>query len=151
MKRWMSWLPGRHFVLHYLEMVVTMVAGMMLLGPVWTALWPGLVDHSAAHTLVMAVDMTAGMGLWMWIRGASAGLIVEMSAAMVAPLLVLLVPHLSGALSGHALMMGGHMAMPITMLAAMLIRRDAYDHHHGWRLPRRRQVSDDRTAMAAVR
>ena len=127
-----------------------MVAGMMLLGPVWTALWPGLPEQSGAHAMVMAFDMTAGMALWMWLRGSSGRLIVEMSAAMVAPFLVLLVPYLSGALSGHGLMMGGHVAMPITMLAVMLVRRDAYSHHHGWRLSRRRRASDDQTAMAVV-
>src|SRR5258706_14834698 len=56
------------FALHYVEMVVSMLVGMALLGPVWSWAWPGLADRPAADALVMAANMTIGMGLWMRIR-----------------------------------------------------------------------------------
>jgi hypothetical protein len=40
LKRRPAWIPARHFVVHYLEMVVSMVAGVILLDSVWTTLWP---------------------------------------------------------------------------------------------------------------
>jgi flagellar biosynthetic protein FliP len=90
----------------------------------------------------MAFDMTLGMGLWMWLRASSGRGIAEMSAAVLAPFLVLLVPYLAGMMSGHE-PMGAHVAMPITMLAAMLVRRDEYSHTHGWRRRRRRDCHAD--------
>src|SRR5688500_11256560 len=88
------------FALHYVEMVVSMLVGMALLGPVWSWAWPGLADLPAVEALVMVVNMTVGMGLWMRIRRHSWRLIAEMSAAMAVPFLVLLVPYAMGAISG---------------------------------------------------
>ncbi|HTJ38914.1 MAG TPA: hypothetical protein VL738_37260 [Dactylosporangium sp.] len=116
------------FALHYVEMVVSMLAGMALLGPVWSWAWPGLAERPAAGALVMAANMTIGMGLWMRIRRHSWRLIAEMSAAMVLPFLALLVPYAMGAISGAALMMGGHLLMLPAMLAAMLWRHRDYRH-----------------------
>ena len=61
--------------------------------------WPGLSDHPVIDTLVMAADMTIGMAAWMAFRGHARRMVVEMSAAMVAPFLLLLVPLAAGAIS----------------------------------------------------
>jgi flagellar biosynthetic protein FliP len=115
---------------HLLEMVVAMFVGMFALAPVWSLAAPGLTDRPAAHAMVMATDMTAGMVLWMWIRRHSWPRIAEMSAAMYLPFVALLVPYWLGGISGETLMMGGHVLMPPLMLAAMLWRRDDYRHSH---------------------
>jgi hypothetical protein len=117
------------FAAHYVEMVVSMLVGMFALGPLWSMALPGLADHPAADTLVMATNMSIGMAAWMAIRRHSWPRIAEMVAAMYAPFLVLLVPYFLGALSGHGLMMGGHALMFVAMLAAMLWRRADYYHH----------------------
>jgi hypothetical protein len=113
------------FAGHYLEMVVAMVVGMALLMPLTPAAWAAL---PAVHALVMAADMTIGMAVWMAVRRHRVRLIVEMSAAMCAPFVLLLVPYGLGAISGETLMIGGHVLMFVTMLGAMLLRRDEYAH-----------------------
>jgi hypothetical protein len=128
----------RRFGLHAVEMLVAMTAGMMLLGPVWEMLWPGLPDSAAAGALVMAVDMAAGMAFWMWLRGHGGRLVAEMSVAMVAPFVLLLIPYGLGLISGDGLMMIGHIGMLVAMFGAMALRFDAYTHAHPWRLPFRR-------------
>jgi len=118
------------FALHYLEMVVSMLVGMFALGPLWSMALPGLADHAAADALVMATNMSIGMAAWMAVRRHSWPRIAEMVAAMYAPFVLLLVPYALGAISGHGLMMGGHLLMFVTMFAAMLWRRADYYHHH---------------------
>ena len=63
---------GRHprlrFLQHAVEMVVAMVAGMVLLEPVWSFAWPGLHGSTPAHVLVMATNMSLGMAVWMRVR-----------------------------------------------------------------------------------
>jgi hypothetical protein len=114
------------FARHYLEMVVAMLVGMFALAPLWPE---GLTSHPAADALVMATDMSLGMAAWMAIRRHPWPRTAEMVAAMYAPFVVLLVPYFLGVLSGHGLMMGGHVAMFVTMLAAMWWRRGDYYHH----------------------
>lgn len=116
------------FALHYVEMVVAMLVGMFALGPLWSWAWPGLDALPAVDALVMATNMTVGMAAWMRVRRHSWPRIAEMSAAMYLPFLVLLVPYWLGVLSGHGLMMGGHVIMFPAMLAAMLWRLDEYRH-----------------------
>jgi flagellar biosynthetic protein FliP len=122
----------KRFIGHYVEMVLAMLAGMGILGGIWMVVWPGIHDHDVIHTLVMAANMTIGMAGWMAFRGHPRRMIVEMSAAMVAPFLVLLVPLATGSISADTLMIGGHVLMLVTMLIAMLYRRQDYAHgrHH---------------------
>ena len=127
------------FIGHYIEMVLAMFVGMGLLALPWMLIWPDLSDYPVADTLVMAANMTIGMAAWMAFRGHGRRMIVEMSAAMVAPFLVLLVPYAAGAVTADTLMMAGHTLMFFTMLAAMLVRRADYTHHHSsWPWSRRR-------------
>jgi hypothetical protein len=128
----------RPFVLHAIEMVVAMMVGMMLFAPVWDLLWPGLTDRADADALVMAVNMAAGMAAWMWLRGHGGQLVAEMSTAMMAPFVVLLVPYWLGLISGGGLLAIGHVGMMVAMVGAMLLRFDAYTHAHRWRLSIRR-------------
>jgi hypothetical protein len=122
--------PYLRFAGHYVEMVVAMFVGMFVLSPVWSFAAPGLVARDDVGALVMAFDMTVGMALWMRVRRHSWRPIGEMSAAMVAPFVVLLVPYWLGAISGMTLMMLGHALMFVTMLAAMLLRPAEYTGHH---------------------
>ena len=110
------------FLTAYLEMTVAMVVGMGLLGVVWDAGWPDLTRRTDAMALTMAFDMTAGMAAWMWVRRHSARHILEMSAVMVLPFLVLLVPFHLGLVSGDVVLSWGHMAMFVLMAAYLWAR-----------------------------
>lgn len=118
--------PVVRFTLHFLEMVVAMVVGMIALGPVWSFAWPGLSGNMTAQVLVMATDMSLGMALWMKIRRHGWASIIEMSAAMYVPFLVLLPFYWGGVLTGMTLMGAGHVLMLPAMLIAMLRRRHEY-------------------------
>jgi hypothetical protein len=98
-----------------------MMLGMLLLGLLWSAVLPD-ITRIDVDTLIMAGDMTIGMALWMRIRRHSWQSIAEMSLAMVAPFLILLVPYWFGALPGHLVMSLGHPLMFIFMALAMLWR-----------------------------
>src|SRR6476661_11147255 len=91
------------FLTAYVEMTIAMVVGMGLFGALWDAVWPGLTSRPDAMALTMAVDMTLGMSAWMWVRGHPTRHIAKMSAVMVVPFPVLLVPYWLGAISGDAL------------------------------------------------
>jgi hypothetical protein len=117
-----------HVVRHYLEMVVAMLVGMVVLAPVWRLVWPGLSDTVAADVPVMATDMALGMAAWMRVRRHSWSAIGVMSAAMYLPFVVLLVPFAAGAVTGDTVMMAGHVLMFPAMALAMLWHRDEYLH-----------------------
>ncbi|WP_219468450.1 DJ-1/PfpI family protein [Nonomuraea rhizosphaerae] len=117
------------FVRHYIEMVIAMLLGMVLLGMLWDAVLPE-ITRVDVDTLIMAADMTVGMGLWMLVRRHSWASIAEMSVAMVAPFLLLLVPYWFGLVSGHTVMMLGHVLMFVFMFLAMLRRPGEYTQHH---------------------
>ena len=125
-----AWGP---FARHYLEMVIAMVVGMIVLHPLWSvgldALGlPGALDDPTVMALVMATDMSLGMGAWMRFRGHSWPAIAEMSAAMYLPFAVLLVPYWAGAVSGSFLFTAGHVLMLPAMALAMWWRLDEYRH-----------------------
>lgn len=113
------------FAVHYVEMVVAMLIGMMALDPLWPAEWVARPD---VHAVVMATDMTVVMAAWMAVRGHSWPRVAEMSAAMYVPFLVLLAPYWLGWISGSALMTAGHVIMFPLMLLAMVWRRGEYWH-----------------------
>ncbi|MGZ3144666.1 hypothetical protein ACVDFE_22260 [Lentzea chajnantorensis] len=109
----------RPLVRHGVEMLVAMLLGMSLLGPLWTP------DSIELTVLWMAVSMSVPMALWMRYRGH--GRVVEMCAAMAVPYLVLLVPYWSGAVDRDAVLMGGH----LLMVPAMIFVLVRYRHEHG--------------------
>ena len=82
------------FVRHYLEMVVAMVLGMVLLGPLESALlnplgWAAVRGVPQLEALIMASNMTVAMVVWMRHRGHGWATTNEMAAAMYLPFLVL--------------------------------------------------------------
>jgi hypothetical protein len=113
------------FVAHYVEMVVAMIVGMVALAPLWPAEWVARPD---VHAMVMAIDMTIAMALWMRIRRHSWPRTAEMSATMFLPFVVLLVPYWLGAISAMTVMVAAHVIMFPLMLAVMLWRRADYWH-----------------------
>jgi hypothetical protein len=123
--------PGRWRLLrHYLEMVTAMLAGMVLLG----AALRGVLALAALHyptafpelvALEMAVTMSAGMVVWMRRRGHRQASTLEMTGAMVAPL-VLVPRSWLGVLAGEALLVGEHLAM-LLLRWLVLVRRRAED------------------------
>ncbi len=129
-----SW---RRFWLHYVEMVLAMVVGMAVFGGV-VSLALALSGNSFSdlgaglRALVMTVDMTLGMSLWMRFRHHSSRAIAEMAASMVVPYLVLIGPYLAGALTAGMLLLVMHRLMLPCMAAVMLYRREEYmrGHHH---------------------
>jgi flagellar biosynthetic protein FliP len=118
------------FALHYVEMVVAMVVGMVALGPLVSWVAPSVHDRADVSALVMATNMSIGMAVWMRIRRHSWPRIAEMCAAMYVPFLVVLVPFWLGAVGEDAVMMVGHVLMMPAMLAVMIWRRRDYYHHH---------------------
>lgn len=114
------------FLRHYVEMVVAMVVGMVVLAPLW---WPLGIERVELESLVMATNMTIGMTAWMRWRGHGWRPVAEMGAAMYVPFLVLFPPYWAGSLSGDDVMMLGHGLMLVTMLGAMLLRPAEYAGH----------------------
>lgn len=117
-----------HFVRHYLEMVVAMLAGMFVLGSAEDLVWPALTARADVEVMVMATNMAIGMGAWMRFRGHSWRGIAEMSASMYLPFAVLLVPYWTGGIGEGALMMWGHGLMLPAMALVMVLRPAEYTH-----------------------
>lgn len=137
--RWV--LPRRRlrvswgFARHFLEMVAAMAAGMAVLGVAVALLGepPGYALPLVEHGL-MGASMSAPMVLWMRYRGHSWSDGAEMTAAMLVPMLALVLPAELGALGNalgptdHSLAMLSHAAMLAGMVALMVYRRDRYTH-----------------------
>ena len=115
--------PVVSFALHYLEMVVAMLVGMVVLDRVWALVWPGLTARTDVMALVMATDMAIGMAAWMRFRRSGRRHIAEMCAAMYLPFVVLLVPFWAGVISGGVLLTAGHLLMLPAMAVPMLRHR----------------------------
>jgi hypothetical protein len=117
---------------HYVEMVVAMVIGMVVLGAALRGVLALLgVGYSMSGrpelvTLEMAFTMSAGMAFWMRRRGHAWPGIAEMCGAMFVPALVL-VPLLAGGVVGaDAAMTVEHLVMLPLMFVVMLRRRAEY-------------------------
>jgi flagellar biosynthetic protein FliP len=126
----------KRFLWHYVQMIIAMVVGMLVLGPARSGLL-GLFDVELSSAtqpelaaLLMAFDMSVGMVVWMRYRGHGWASTMEMVAVMFAPVVLLAPFTLPGLMSGHALMMVMHIAMLPLMLAVMLRRRAEYSHGH---------------------
>ena len=131
--------PVRTFTRHYVEMVVAMVLGMVVLG---TALAAPLElagvevsswdrDAPALLLLGMAFVMTVPMVAWMRHRGHGWAPAADMTAAMFLPSFAAVGLLWAGLETDtHALLMIQHVAMGPAMLVAMLLRRHEYIGHH---------------------
>jgi hypothetical protein len=119
----MNSAAGR-FARHYIEMLVAMAVGMAVLGAVLRAFVT--FDQPELSALVMATNMSIGMAVWMHYKGHSWRSILEMSAAMYIPYVLLLPPLWFGVLPEHGLHVGGHLLMLPAMAIAMLLRLEEY-------------------------
>ncbi|MEU5320448.1 hypothetical protein AB0G67_27410 [Streptomyces sp. NPDC021056] len=120
------------FARHYVEMILAMLAGMLVLGAALrgvlalTDVTYGMSRHPRLVTLEMAFTMSAGMAFRMRRRGHAWPGIGEMCGAMFLPALVLL-PLLSlDVVDPGAAMTWEHLAMLPLMFAVMLRRRTEY-------------------------
>ena len=111
---------------HYVEMVVAMLLGMLVLGlPLATLLHAPELD-----LLNMAITMTVPMVAWMRYRGHGWQPAGEMSAAMFVPTVVAIGLLWAGLVENeHTLLMIQHTGMFPLMLVAMLLRRGEYTGH----------------------
>jgi uncharacterized membrane protein len=132
--------PTRRFIRHYAEMLVAMFGGMLVLGlPAEMALRAAgtstsdlQVDAPAVVLLGMAVSMTVPMVAWMRHLGHGWQPCNEMAAAMFIPTFGAIALMSGGLVEDFGTLMAiEHIAMPPSMLLAMLLRRDEYTHGHG--------------------
>jgi hypothetical protein len=131
--RWTSPVVWR-FVRHYLEMVIMMLLGMVILGPVESVVldplgWQSVRTVPEFDALVMATNMTVPMTAWMRYRRHRWATTGAMAAAMYLPFLVLFPPLWLGVLTAAEMFVGGHLLMLPAMAVAMLLRRDEYLGH----------------------
>jgi hypothetical protein len=132
----------RHFIRHYVEMLVAMFAGMGVLhlpaggamsavGTSWSELH---ADAPALMLLGMAVMMTVPMVGWMRYRGHGWRANTEMSAAMFVPTFAVIALLWAGLVEDVGmLLIVEHVAMVLSMLGAMLLRPAEYTgvvHRH---------------------
>ncbi len=125
------------FIRHYVEMVIAMVLGMVVLGipAEWALDAAGTsadaVQESAPAVMLlgMATIMTIPMVALMRWRGHAWRPCWEMSASMYLPTLVAIALVHSGAVEYMSAMMLEHAAMLPAMLGAMLLRPDEYACH----------------------
>ena len=126
------------FIRHYVEMVVVMFAGMIVLGIPGEAALHAMgsgtselrADAPAFVFLGMALTMTLPMVAWMRHRGHRWQPTLEMAASMVIPTLAA-ISLLATDVAGFDVLMGlEHIAMLLGMLVAMLLRVDEYAGHH---------------------
>ncbi|GAB3845396.1 hypothetical protein GCM10029963_23640 [Micromonospora andamanensis] len=124
------------FALHYLEMVLVMLVGMLVLGAV---LRVALATVGVAYSmdrfpelviLEMGVAMALAMSAWMRHRGHGWPATLDMCAAMLGPALGVAPLVWLGVLAGGAAMVLLHVVMLPLMLVAMLRRRDEYVTPH---------------------
>jgi hypothetical protein len=131
---------NRRFIRHYVEMVVAMFAGMIILGIPGEAALRALgtstselrEDAPAVVLLGMATMMTVPMVAWMRRMGHGWQPCGEMAASMFLPTF-LVIAMMAVDVSGFAMAMTlEHVLMLPAMLVAMLLRREEYscDHRH---------------------
>jgi hypothetical protein len=129
--------PWRRFLLHYLEMVLVMLAGMAVFVPVLLLVAAAFgagpselqQDAPALVLLGMGLSMTAPMVGWMRFRGHSWAANREMAGAMIVPTLAAVGLLWSGAVEDLDALLGiQHMAMFPAMFVVMLWRRGEYSH-----------------------
>jgi predicted anti-sigma-YlaC factor YlaD len=130
----MTAIAVRRFTFHYLEMVVVMLLGMLVLGGAATVALGAAgveVDKLELELLGMAVTMTAPMVAWMRHRGHRWTPTIEMGAAMVLPTFAAIGLLWAGIMRDPGgLMALEHTAMFTGMFAVMLARAGEYTGRH---------------------
>lgn len=124
----------RHFLRHLGEMLLAMLAGMMVLGAVDRGILAAAGTNASdlkdtapeVVSLVMALNMTAGMTVWMHHRGHSWTRVAEMAGAMFVPAIAAIVLFWCAVIHNDAILPLQHVAMLPAMIAAMLLHRSEY-------------------------
>ena len=137
--RWIAERTTRRFVGRLLEMIVVMMLGMCVLGVALGAFHKVVFgsayadawrDYVVLAAFAMAFNMTVPMVLWMRYRGHSWERGGEMAAAMILPLLPLLVLYSLDVIAATAVLGLQMMLMIPAMVLAMLYRREEYSAPH---------------------
>jgi hypothetical protein len=139
------------FIRHYIEMVIAMFAGMVVLGIPGEGLLRLMgsstdeLSHSAPAValLGMALIMTVPMVAWMRHHGHAWRPCHEMAASMFLPTFAAIALMAIGAIGFDAAMGLEHAVMLPAMLLAMLLRVDEYAiaHHHHHHAPMREAMA----------
>lgn len=125
----------RRFWLHYLEMVVVMFVGMGVFSGL-AALAFGAAGGSVGaqpgwfRVLLMGINMTIPMVLWMTLRRHPAMRSVEMAASMMVPTALAAALVAAGTFGTMTGMLVQHVIMLPAMLGVMLWRYDEYARPH---------------------
>lgn len=137
-----------YFVRHFGVMVALMYAGMFVLDPVYemAVALAGVDDPwgrlPVLSNIIMALNMSVPMVLYMRHRRHTWRPIVEMSSAMLLPAALTTVPYLLGIMTAGTMMSFSHAAMIPLMAVAMLLRfREYAGHKQGHGSPARAQES----------
>jgi uncharacterized membrane protein YhaH (DUF805 family) len=125
----------RAFARHFGEMVLAMLLGMVLLGGLaellFAAFGSGLSDQSGgAQVMLMGLNMTVPMVIWMSYRGHAVARNAEMAMSMIVPSVAAAVLAWAGVLESAAALGVQHASMIPAMLAVMLWRYEEYSHAH---------------------
>ena len=132
--------PAARFAGHYVEMVLSMVVGMAVLGIPVEAISRAAGHPNVYHELPVlgAVVMTAIMAIpmagWMAVRGHDRRMIGEMSGAMIVPAAGLIAASAIGLVPESSIPMLTDPLMYVSMLLVMLARWRMYagvGHGHG--------------------
>ena len=125
----------RAFARHFGEMVLAMLLGMVLLGGLaellFAAFGSSLSDQSGgAQVMLMGLNMTVPMVIWMSYRGHAVARNAEMAMSMIVPSVAAAVLAWAGVLESAAALGVQHAVMIPAMLAVMLWRYEEYSHAH---------------------
>ena len=125
----------RAFARHFGEMVLAMLLGMVVLGGLaellFAAFGSGLSGQSGgAQVMLMGLNMTVPMVIWMSYRGHGRARNAEMAMSMIVPSVAAAVLAWAGVLESAAALGVQHAVMIPAMLAVMLWRYDEYSHAH---------------------
>jgi hypothetical protein len=125
----------RRLLRHYVEMLVAMFVGMLVVGGAirgllaLTAVSYSTTEQPELSVLEMAFDMSVGMAVWMRYRGHGWPSTLEMTGAMFAPAIALLPLLWLDVIGGDSLMLLEHVLMLPLMYVVMLRRRSEYGGH----------------------
>ncbi len=125
----------RAFALHYLEMVVVMLVGMGVFSGLAALAFTAAGSSTTAQAdwfrvMLMGVNMTIPMVLWMVWRRHPPGRSLEMAAAMMLPTVVAAGLGAAGVVGLGAALIIQHAAMLPAMFLVMAWRFDEYAHPH---------------------
>jgi nitrogen fixation protein FixH len=122
--------PTVRFLVHFGEMALAMLLGMVVLGIINSAVLVPRGFHLSqlpeVYTLAMAFSMTIPMVAWMWFRGHCWRHSAEMTAAMFVPAVICIGVCSLGLLPRTTMLSWYHLLMWVAMLGVMLYSWNDY-------------------------